>query len=363
MSGMGIQPIRMDRRPRRNAVGVAVACVLCCCVGCAAPAVGSAAVVSTAPGAAATVPPAAVDTAKPAPIVVATPAPPDCPAPVYTAAGYRNEVVVLMYHDFLQHPIPGDDITPADFAAQLALFVHDGYHFITLAQLASFVAGRGTVPPNALLLTFDNGYASQFRYAFPLLQHYAAPATFFPIASWLYGVGVPAGVSPLTLAEFQAMTATGLITVGTQGWDLHRAVQVGPGRTEAASVGFPWNPRTDVSESLAAYRQRVASDLALARTKLTPLTGAPLDAFAYPFGDYTPALISVLHQAGFRYLFAAKLGWANLACQSPDVLYRLNVGSEGMTPAGALNAVQTVARDAAADPAWRPPAQEVEVWR
>ncbi len=357
MSGMGVHPVRKARRPRRARAGVVLAVALCCCAGCTAPAVRPVAVVS------ASGPPTPVAAAKPAPPLATTAAARSCPAPVYTAAGYRNEVVVLMYHDFLQHPIPGDDITPASFAGQMALFVQDGYHFITMAQLASFVAGRGSVPPNALLLTFDNGYVSQFRYAFPLLQHYGAPATFFPIASWLYGVGVPAGVSPLSLAEFQAMTATGLITVGTQGWDLHRAVQVGPGRTEAASVGFSWNPRTGASESLAGYRQRVAADLAQARTKLAPLAGGPLTAFAYPFGDYTPALISVLHQAGFRELFAAKLGWANLACQSPDVLYRLNVGSEGMTPAGALNAVQTVARDTAADPGWRPPAQEVEVWR
>ena len=283
--------------------------------------------------------------------------------PVWGAGGYRNEVIVLMYHRFLSKVEPGDDITPANLATQLALFHQDGYHAISLAQFIAFVNGTGTVPPNALLLTFDNGYQSQYTDVFPLLKKYRDPATFFLIASWLSPGYSPPGIHPLTAGEIRRMVASGLVTVATQGWNVHRAVLVSPGHTEAADIGRAYNPATQTQESLASYQTGVEADLLHAQRALLPLAGRSLDAYAYPFGDYDPQLIALLHQAGFHYLFTAKLGWGNLQGQSPNVLFRLNVGSDHTTPAGALSAIRTVARDTAQDPGWQPPAQKIEVWR
>jgi peptidoglycan/xylan/chitin deacetylase (PgdA/CDA1 family) len=272
-------------------------------------------------------------------------------------------VVVLMYHAFRLHPIPGDDITPADFAAQLALFRADGYHVITLSTFEAFVSGRGRVPPNALLLTFDNGYASMYRYAYPLLLRYHDPATLFPIARWLFHPGqAPPGIHPMSLKDLRTMLASGLMSLGTQGWDVHQGVPVGPDSSEAADIGRIYNAATGRRESVAAYEARVLGDLRHAQQALAPLVGGPLQAFAYPFGDYTPRLIALLHAAGFRYLFTAKIGWANIQGQSPAVLYRINVGSYGETAADAVSAIATVASDTAAHPGWRPPQQSVEVW-
>ena len=267
-----------------------------------------------------------------------------------------------MYHAFRQHPIPGDDITPADFAAQLARFQQDGFHVIRLSQLEAFVSGHGTVPANALLLSFDNGYASMYQYAYPLLLRYHDPATLFLIGSWLYAHGAPAGVQPLTLAETRQMLASGLISIGTQGWAVHTGVAVGPDSSEAADIGRRYNLATHRRESLAAYDQRVTNDLRHAQRVLTQLGGEPVRAFAYPFGDYRPRLIHLLHLTGYRYLFTAKLGWANLQGHPTDVLYRLNVGSEGTTPADALSAIRSVAYDAARHPGYRPPPRLIEVW-
>lgn len=268
-----------------------------------------------------------------------------------------------MYHAFRLHPTPGDDITPADFAAQLALFRQDGYHVITLARFEAFVSGRASVPPNALLLTFDNGYASMYHYAYPLLLRYHYPATLFPIARWLvHPQTAPPGIHPLTLPDARAMVASGLVSIGTQGWNVHRGIASGPNSSEAADIGRAYNAATGGRESLNAYDQRVAADLSHAQRALTPLARAPLQAFAYPFGDYRPRLIRLLHAAGFHYLFAATLGWANLQGQSASVLFRLNVGSYRETPAEALSAIRTVAQDTALHPTWTPPARVIEVW-
>ena len=266
-----------------------------------------------------------------------------------------------MYHAFRPHPTAGDVISPGNLAQQFRLLHQDGFHPITLARFEAFVRGLTTVPPNAVLLTFDNGYRSFYRVAYPLLRRYHYPSVLFAIVRWLSPGGAPPGIHALTWAQVRVMAHSGLVSVQSQTWNLHAGVAVGPGRAEAADIGRAWSPSLG-RETLAQYEARVGADLLRARRTLQQRLGAPVRAFAYPFGDYRPRLIRLLHQAGYRYLFTAKLGWGNLAGQNPQVLFRLNTGAYTVTPAAAINAIRLVARDTALHPTWKPPRRSIEVW-
>ena len=191
------------------------------------------------------------------------------PGPVY----YSNEVVVLMYHDISTANKPGDVITPRTFAGELALFQKDNFHLVSDRQLAAFLDKKGTVPPNAVLITFDNGYESFYRIAYPLLRKYHDPATLFVIVSWLnppYRHGV---FQSLTWDQLRAMYQSGLVSVQSQTYDLHQGVEVGPGATSPASVGRIWN--NGQTESLAHYQARVLADVTRARRQIQDQLGEP----------------------------------------------------------------------------------------
>ncbi len=284
--------------------------------------------------------------------------------PVYTGpVHYSNEVVVLMYHDIRAAIRPGDVITPRTFAAELALFRKDNFHLITDQQLADFLDHKGTVPPNAVLITFDNGYESFYRIAYPLLQRYHDPATLFVIVKWLYPPYRHGVFKSLTWGQVRKMYQSGLISVQSQTYDLHQGVQVGPGATSAASVGRIWDPATGQTETLAHYRARVLADVSKARRLLQDQLGEKnVDFLSYPFGDYTPAFIQVLHQAGYRYLFTAKIGRAVLPTTSPDTVFRINSGTPNITPRGLVNTIVAIARESERSPSWKPPNHFVEVW-
>ena len=53
---------------------------------------------------------------------------------------------------------------------------------VALAQLRA-----GTLPPRAVVVIFDDGYADNFQVALPVLQHYRLPAAFFVAAGFLDG--------------------------------------------------------------------------------------------------------------------------------------------------------------------------------
>ena len=297
--------------------------------------------------------------AAPAPVQTTVPAASVDQGPIY----YTNEVVVLMYHDISAAKKPGDVITPQTFAGELALFQKDNFHPVTDRQLADFLDHRGTVPPNAVLITFDNGYESFYRTAYPLLKQYHDPATLFVIVSWLdppYRHGI---FQSLTWDQVREMYHSGLVSIQSQTYDLHQAVAVGPNATSAASVGRVWNPATGQTETLDQYRSRVGADVTRARQVLQTQLGEPdVDSLCYPFGDYTPDFIQVLHQAGYRYLYTAKIGRAVLPTTSPDTIFRINSGTPGITPRGLVDTIVAVARQSARTPSWQPPERFVEVW-
>ena len=279
--------------------------------------------------------------------------------PIY----YTNQVVALMYHDVQTRRLPGDVITPQTFAQELQLFKQDHYHVVTLSQVTNFLRGRAPIPPNAVLITFDNGYESFYHTVYPMLLKYRDPAVLFAIVRWLSPPYKKGLFRSLDWTQVAKMYRSGLVTVDPQTYNLHHAVQVGPTETSPATVGRIYNPSTKQVESLQAYTQRVLSDLRLARIEvMNHLHEKTVNAMSYPFGDYNPELIHLIHQAGYKYMFTASFGWGILRRTNPATLYRIDAGSPYFTPQGLVETIRQIAADTAHSPAWHAPSRYVQVW-
>jgi glycosyltransferase involved in cell wall biosynthesis/peptidoglycan/xylan/chitin deacetylase (PgdA/CDA1 family) len=78
-------------------------------------------------------------------------------------------------------------IEPSDFARQLDLLRSEGFQFVSAQQGAAFLRGEGTVPPRAVLVTFDDGYTNVKEEAAPILSQRRIPAIVFVITKMLGG--------------------------------------------------------------------------------------------------------------------------------------------------------------------------------
>jgi len=91
----------------------------------------------------------------------------------------RPRPVILMYHRVAEEPFDpwGTTVSPARLAEQLAWLICDR----TVLPLAEFAARKseGTLPDDAVALTFDDGYACNAEIAAPMLERFRAAATFF----------------------------------------------------------------------------------------------------------------------------------------------------------------------------------------
>ena len=86
-------------------------------------------------------------------------------------------VPVLMYHHV--SPVVGSLTTsPENFESQIAGLARHGYRGLTASEFADFLAGKPT-PPKSVLITFDDGYADNWIFAYPLLKKYGMCGTVF----------------------------------------------------------------------------------------------------------------------------------------------------------------------------------------
>ncbi|MCF9045930.1 poly-beta-1,6-N-acetyl-D-glucosamine biosynthesis protein PgaD [Acinetobacter nectaris] len=58
---------------------------------------------------------------------------------------------------------------------------------VTLQQILDAKEGKHPLPPNAVLLTFDDGTLSNYTHVFPLLKQYKIHAVFAIVTSWIDG--------------------------------------------------------------------------------------------------------------------------------------------------------------------------------
>lgn len=94
-----------------------------------------------------------------------------------------QKVPVLMYHsvgvlnlewiwNFLTIPYK-------IFEDHLRAFQKKGVNAIDLSQLYDYVSSGKPIPPNSIVLTFDDGYLDNWVYAYPLLKKYGFKGTIF----------------------------------------------------------------------------------------------------------------------------------------------------------------------------------------
>lgn len=194
------------------------------------------------------------------------------PNPTGVRSNDFQTVPILCYHRFGT----GSSkmvVSPASFAAQLEWLAQHGYRVVRLSQLVGFLAGREALPPRSVVITFDDGYESVYRHAYPLLRKHGFPATLFVYTDF---VGTGDGLSWSQLAE---MAQSGLVDIQAHSKTHRNLIERSPGETDDR------------------YRQAVASELRAPRELLERrLSAARVQVrhFAYPFGDANEVVLDAM---------------------------------------------------------------------
>lgn len=256
-----------------------------------------------------------------------------------------GHVAVLMYHH-LAPPSEREEepgvITPDRFEQHLQLLRDEGYRLITAEQFAAFRDGRLRLPGRSVLITFDDGYESNYTFGYPLLQKYSAPALIFPVMIYFESNGQGAWSPHLTTEQVAEMRQSGRIAFGGHSYDGHGFLPAGPGlRIGPWLTTRAWLPDLGRQETPAEYLLRIRQDIGLTRDWLLRL-GVQDDAlhFALPNGASTPEELDELRTAGFRYIYSTDNSRLNRP--GDDLIYRIDAGSPHASPAWLREKLRTL---------------------
>lgn len=105
----------------------------------------------------------------------------------------RRSLVVLTYHGVLPTPDDKDHFLYGNFVAASAFtwqmaWVRRHYTPVSLSRVVRAIKTGEPLPERPLAVTFDDGFANNCRYAWPILQEYGVPVTVFLATDY---IGVP----------------------------------------------------------------------------------------------------------------------------------------------------------------------------
>ena len=191
--------------------------------------------------------------------------------------------VVLMYHDIKIEPLNTFDVTRDDFSAQLDWLREKGYRTLSMDEFV-FGVKKQSFPEKSVLITFDDGYEGIYLHAAPELRKRNMHATFFIITETINKA--LEGYPYISMKQLTELAADPLFSIGSH------------------TMRHPFLSRLSPQEQL--------EELTRSKTKLENLTGRPVLALAYPYGDYNASVIAALKESGYLAGFAVNdRGMAN----------------------------------------------------
>jgi peptidoglycan/xylan/chitin deacetylase (PgdA/CDA1 family) len=182
----------------------------------------------------------------------------------------NEPVPILMYHVLAAAPpnavFPKLFVPPAELAAQTDWLSAHGYRAITLQQLFAGWAGLRALPPKPIVLSFDDGYLSDYTVGLPTLRRHHWPGVLDLAVRNL----APGDIAPWQVRRLIAA-----------GWEVaaHTISHV-----DVTTLG-PAQLHHEVAGSRAALRR---------------MFGVPVDFFCYPLGRYDAQAIAAVRAAGFH---------------------------------------------------------------
>ena len=209
---------------------------------------------------------------------------------------------VLMWHNLAEESSGDMTISVDTFRAQIEALHEAGFKTVSLQQLYDYVHFGTELPEKPIVLTFDDGYFSNYEYAFPILQEYDMQATIFAI-----GVSVGKDTYKDTdhamtphfgADEAREMVDSGLISVQSHTFDMHQWPPFEDGNAQVRETLLPFDGEAD-----ADYEAAVEADFAESRELLESITGQPVNALAFPEGAYVTLTQDALRSAGAELTF------------------------------------------------------------
>ncbi len=188
-------------------------------------------------------------------------------------------IPVLMYHNIAEsYPkgAEGANITPGLFEEHMKGIIERGYTPIQVSDYYNSTERGKELPENPIIITFDDGYLSNYEIAYPILKKLNIPATIFIVTSTVGATKESGLVSNphFTWAQAREMQASGIIDI--------------------QSHSHTHKNMTSISTA------QLQEELRISRYLIEKNLNKHCFGFAYPGGRYNDTTLKLARYAGYR---------------------------------------------------------------
>lgn len=204
--------------------------------------------------------------------------------------GTSSRVVVLCYHS-VHSTRSFASVTPELFEKHL-IWLRGRCEIISFSDVSGIASDtRGNRP--LVAVTLDDGYADNYECAFPLLQSYQVPATFFLTVGFVER-------DPAVIERFRVLRRASVEELRPLTWSQVRVMR---------QAGMEFGAHTYSHPNLARL-DRTAAEAELRRAKdiMEDRLGQRVSSMAYPFGrpkrHFTMETMDIVSRIGYEYAAA-----------------------------------------------------------
>jgi len=196
----------------------------------------------------------------------------------------KNRATILMYHSIGRNNV-FSTVLPESFERQMNYLKKGNYNVMGLGELVDILEKKQPISAKTVVISFDDGYADNFIFAWPILKRCGFPATIFLTTGLAGGVKIKKTGEQMRMLdwpEIEKMQKSGLV-------DFQPHTVNHPHLSEVSSE----EAQKEIAGSLTTIEERL---------------GKKEKFFAYPYGDYNQDIIDILRTNGFRAALIVKRG-------------------------------------------------------
>lgn len=206
----------------------------------------------------------------------------------------RGNTVVITYHRLSKQPLMWNDycISPEQFEKDILFLKSKGYEFYKASQLAS----KKTEGKKIAVITFDDGYDSDFLYALPILEKHGACATFF-----IFGEGIGKN-EYMSVQQLKQLSEKDCVEIGNHSYALHSRHK----------------STLEIMYGSGKQDKQIIEDFEKNDAFIAEITGKSALVLSYPNGVYSETVDKYLKNNGKTVTFSTKeMKFQNIEKEKP----------------------------------------------
>lgn len=226
-------------------------------------------------------------------------------------------VPVIMYHSLLKDPARAGDyvVSPDTFEADMTYLLDNGYTTVFVRDLVDYVENGADLPPNPVVVTFDDGYYNVMEYAYPFMRENNIKGVMNVVGAFSEKSTAEDEHNPaysyLTWEEISELEQSGVFEIGSHTYDMH-------------SIGVRSGCKKKYGENTDTYRTALTEDIGGLQEILTEKSGVTPVTFAYPYGFISEESVEILQDIGFKALLTCYEKPNYISRDAPECLLHIN---------------------------------------